>query len=356
MNELRPPARPGAVAAAWLGFAAAFGLVAGLVRELAPYGSGLERMDVKLDAFARRKDDFDLVFLGSSRTVRGFVPSQFDAELAAQGFETRSFNLGVAGARVTEMLFVLERLVELAPRNLRYVLIDPEDFGQIHDTRNALAQSGIVWHDPSTTWLAARHVLASERGDKLEVLRDHTRACALNVLNVGRAARWVNAALGRGPDEALVAEVLGERGDGHTALFDDQETLRGRRRRFERGRAEYERMVQGYRESARPEGGPAEEFLELLGRVEALVRALGAEPVFVIQPALARQWDLIKAAESGAVGALLRYDDPERDAALFAHEQRFDSLHLNDAGAALFTGRLAEDFAAWRRARGSERK
>jgi hypothetical protein len=356
MNEPRPPARPAAVAAAWLCFAAAFALVAGLVRAFAPHGSGLERMDVKLDAFAQRKDEFELVFLGSSRAVRGFVPSQFDAELAAQGFETRSFNLGFAGARVTEMLFVLERLVELAPRKLRYVLIDPEDFGQIHDTRNALAQAGILWHDASTTWLAARHVLASERENKFEVLRDHTRACALNTLNVGRTARWVNALLGRKPGEALVAETLGERRDGHTALFDDQDTLLRRRRRFERGRAEYERMVAGYREIVRPDREPAPEFLELLGRVEALVRELGAEPLFVIQPALARQWDLIAAAELGAVDTLLRYDDPDRDAALFAHENRFDSLHLNDAGAALFTRRLADDFANWRRARGDERK
>ncbi len=355
MNEPRTHARPGGVAAAWLCFAASFALVAGLVRAFAPYGSGLERMDVKLDAFAQRKDEFDLVFLGSSRAVRGFVPSQFDAELAAQGFETHSFNLGVAGARVTEMLFVLERLVELAPRKLRFVLIDPEDFGQIHDTRNALAQSGIVWHDASTTWLAARHALSSERGDKFEVLRDHARACALNTLNVGRTARWVNALLGREAAEELVAETLGARGDGHTALFDDQETLARRRRRFERGKAEYERMVAGYREIERPDRAPAPEFLELLERVEALVRALGAEPVFVIQPALARQWDLIAAAERGAVETLLRYDDPDRDAALFAHENRFDSLHLNDAGAALFTRRLADDFAQWRRARAAER-
>jgi len=341
-----PRARLGAVAAA-LVFLATFLGVATLLRRITPHGSGLERVDVKLDAFAPRKDEFTLLFLGSSRTIRGFVPAQFDAALAARGVRVRSFNLGVPGGRLPEMLSMLERVAELKPRNLDYVLIDPEDFELIHDTRNALAQSGIAWHDIETTQLALEHLAASERGDRFERGLDHVQALSFNLLNVGRTARWVNAALGRAPSPRFVADSLGERGDGHTALFDDQETLTARRRRFERARAEYERMVEQYRTQTQPARAPPAPFLALLARFEARVRALGAEPVYVIQPALSREWDLVAAAQSGAIEPLLRYDDPELHADLFAHASRFDSLHLNDVGAEIFTRKLANDFADW---------
>lgn len=357
MNEPRASEERGSVAIAWLWFALAFFCVVLAVRALAPHGSGLERMDVKLDAFAQRKDEFNVVFIGSSRTVRGFVPAQFDAQLAERGVSVRSFNFGVAGARLPEMLYVLERVAELRPKALKYVFVDPEDFELVHDTRNALAQAGILWHDPRTTWEVTRALLSSERDDNvLPVLLDHGEAFALNALNVGRTARWVNLALGRRADAGLVAETLGERADGHTALYDDQETLRGRRRRFERSRDEFERMVANYRTQARPEQAAQPQFVEMLQRFERRVRELGATPIFVIQPALTRQWDLVQAAESGAIEALLRYDEPERHPELFAHHNRFDSLHLNDAGAAHFTRALGDDFVAWLAAREDARR
>ncbi len=348
-----PRSRFGAVATAWACCAAAFVVVALLVRRVAPHGSGLERMDVKLDHFARHAGDYSAVFLGSSRTMRGFVPELFDARVAEHGLALRSFNFGVPGARVTEMIYLLERMRELRPSQLRYVFVDPEDFEQIHDTRNVLAQSGIVWHDPATTWLASRHLFETGFGGprRNSTLLDHWRACAFNALNVGRTARWVNTALGRRVDPTLVADSLGARGDGHTALFDDQDTLAKRRRRFERGRAEYEALVERYRELKPPPGPAPTQFAELVAQLHELIHELGATPVFVIQPALSWQWDLIKLADAGKVDVLLRYDDPELHPELFAHEQRFDSRHLNDAGAAAFTRKLADDFAAWVRSR-----
>ncbi len=353
-----PRARVGAVATAWLWCVAAFVAVILLVRGGAPHGSGLERMDVKLDHYASSADDYSAVFLGSSRTMRGFVPELFDARVAEHGLTLRSFNLGVPGARVTEMIYLLERMRELRPAKLRYVFIDPEDFEQIHDTRNVLAQSGIIWHDPTTTWLVTRHLLESGFGGarRNAILLDHWRACAYNALNVGRTARWVNAALGRSVDPNFTADTLGARGDGHTALFDEQETLAKRRRRFERGRADYETLVQRYREQRPPPGPAPAQFSELVERIQTLVRELGATPVFVIQPALSWQWDLVKIAEAGELETLLRYDDPELHPELFAHENRFDARHLNDDGAALFTRTLADDFSAFVRAREGDSK
>ena len=82
-------------------------------------------------------------------------------------------------------------------------------------------------------------------------------------------------------------------------------------------------------------------------RLARTVEGLGATPIFVTQPALNRQVDLVKAHREGLVDHLLRYDDPddERIAPLYAPENRWDKFHLAESGATIFTELLANDFA-----------
>jgi len=56
--------------------------------------------------------------------------------------------------------------------------------------------------------------------------------------------------------------------------------------------------------------------------------------------------NLVKAATTGELPPLLRFDDAERFADLYAPERRYDETHLNDEGARLFTEKLADEFIA----------
>ena len=82
-------------------------------------------------------------------------------------------------------------------------------------------------------------------------------------------------------------------------------------------------------------------------RLAEKIESLGATPIFVTQPALNLQADLVKARRQGLVRHLLRYDDPDeqRCAALFEIENRWDKYHLAESGARIFTEMLARDFA-----------
>ena len=68
-------------------------------------------IDSKLDYFEADKDDYEVLFLGSSRMYRHLIPKTFDQEMAAQGYELDSFNFGVYSMKFAESYFVLNKIL-----------------------------------------------------------------------------------------------------------------------------------------------------------------------------------------------------------------------------------------------------
>jgi hypothetical protein len=329
-------------------FAAAFAASSWALRDRLPGGTGLERTETKFEYFAARKDGFDLLFFGSSRTYRGFDPALFDAELARRGISMRSFNFGLPGSRAVEVQHLLGRVVALKPRNVRFCLVDPEGLSALPDHRNFRARAVIDWHDLEMTGLVTRYVLETEPDQRrrAELVWAHWTSCALNLTNVGRGLGWVDGWLGRRPPREFVAETVGERGDGYTPLGEEGAELGRRGKRFKNKRVDdYLARLEEYRELRVSRWPPSEAAIDLYRRIERHVRDLGATTIFVTQPALYLQEDLIKAHARGDVAHLVRYDDPQRFPELYAPENRYDDTHLNEQGARLFTEHLARDVA-----------
>jgi len=329
-------------------FAVSFALVTLALRALLPHGGARELADAKVERFARERDAYTLVFAGSSRVHRGFVPEVFDARTAAAGVPTRSFNFGAPGSRAFEIERLLERVGELAPARLDFVLVDPEGIALLRDERNALARQVIEWHDPAATlrlsrWIADAGLPYSQLWT---ALAPHWKSCAYNVFNIGRSQRLVDAALGEWRTDEIERELVGPRLDGYAPLGDDSEELGRRGQRFQKRRERYLTQLEDYK-ALRVGDGQADAFaLEMYREIRARIEELGARAVFVTQPALYLQEDLIKAAQAGEIPLLLRFDDAERFAELYAPERRYDETHLNDEGARLFTEALADEFVA----------
>ena len=62
----------------------------------------MNEISEKLAYFSRHKDEFDVLFIGSSRVYRGVVPQVFDATLLSRGIASTSLNLGIDGMNVPE--------------------------------------------------------------------------------------------------------------------------------------------------------------------------------------------------------------------------------------------------------------
>src|SRR5688572_27502291 len=66
-------------------------------------------VSAKVQWLQEHGDEYDVIFLGSSRTFRQIVPELFDRLMAAASHPVKTFNLGVDGMRPPEDTYVLEQ-------------------------------------------------------------------------------------------------------------------------------------------------------------------------------------------------------------------------------------------------------
>lgn len=338
------------------GFLATGALVGSLVPWPEEYG-----LRSKFEYFAAHKDEFDLVYIGSSRVFRAFDPSAFDAAVAAEGRPLSSFNLGVGGMLSFEQDFVLQRLLELEPARLRWVFLeggewDPDfDYSfNVHSWRSvfwhALPQTldvlQAVWHDPVAAdrrWQIARthaalflskltnygmgkEILAAWQGSTVDVR--------------GRSLGTEELAAGRGFEPADVQAQAAGAPLAHEDIWTDLDFYR-------------QRVEKIAVEAARNEDPPELVRVPARGLRRQLdaARERGVELVYVLPPGLEAapvRWALQR---RGDIPALFDFNRPERFPQLFEVELRFDPKHLNQRGAQEFSRLLAARFLEHVRAR-----
>lgn len=309
----------------------------------------------KLAYLLRHKDDFDVVFAGSSAVENMIDPRVFDGELRARGFEVRSFNLGAGACWPHETNYLLRKVLSRSPSRLKAVLIDVipfnPDFPELKTTRR---QS---WHDLRETLSVVLWILASSDAPELKhrSIREHVAAAVMRGSTLGKihflrrsAAERAQARNLIGPDpEAFYSEY---RGYMPFALIGG--TLEKERADFLARPADFAALV----EERIRELGEAGRFHVRKYNVEALdaqvltLRKRGVEPFYIASPALFEAFrihpGLSRSLErSGHMPNVLYFDDPLRYPRLFDFSARFDSRHLNDPASAEYTRLLAAEFA-----------
>ncbi|MGI8955391.1 MAG: hypothetical protein ACR2II_00540 [Chthoniobacterales bacterium] len=240
--------------------------------------------------FEKHKDNFDIVFLGSSRIYHGVSPKLFDRVAAEHGQRWRSFNLGVDKMRPAATLALARRVLELQPRNLKYLFFELQ-------TRSGPG--------------------AAKTNDESD------SASPQSPQTLG----WLQAALGGSPSG------IGPYGDGFNPL---NKTM------TEQMRPNYERRLR----SAREHTAPRRMDPEMRSELSSLVRELAARnitAVFVVAPSLRAARGSGVDAPSGSL--LFSFDDLDHYAALYDEANRPDAEHLNSRGAEIFTRTLAQQFA-----------
>ncbi len=89
----------------------------GVAQDLGSYGP-------KFGWFQEHKDDYDIIFSGSSRIYHGISPKLFDQIGAAHGQHWHSFNLSKDSMAQPKCLSLVRQVVALRPRRLRYVFLE----------------------------------------------------------------------------------------------------------------------------------------------------------------------------------------------------------------------------------------
>lgn len=320
--------------------------------------SGVPTVSEKWDYWKAHKDEFDTIFLGTSRTYRGIVPTVFDPLTAANGVPTKTFNLGMDAMFPPEDAFVAEQFLRDPPKNLKWVFIETAVFMEDFEDRDPDSVRSVYWHDLPRTQLCSRALLwpkrKSEKWKKwlktdkgkpsiVSVVATHWRLFFTRSLNMGRGStnfsQWI---MNRAPKSM---KAIGDNLDGFKPML---------AKTFENSAQaeEYENTLKQRQEKPAkiiPMNSYAEESLM---RVVKRVRELGAKPIVFLAPTTGH----LRGHPADALKIpVLDFCDVVNYPELFEPAVRTDNAHVNEQGAKLFTTRLAEKFIELAQSRSSAR-
>lgn len=300
----------------------------------------------KVEWLAQHGDEYDTLFIGSSRTLCHIIPERFDQLMAQAGMPTHSFNLGVFGMRSPEDTYLLETVLAHRRAPLKFVVVEANPVitrseDGVHGTLRA-----VYWHDFKRLVAVWRGILESksESGffEKLAALQYNLNVYWTKTLSLGRGRERMEAYFGNPPVSS--SKSLGRRFDGYAAddappqVIDEanwqilQKNLKKPMRLDYRNRAsqgelqEKRRRVEGFG-----------------GRMVAFAPPLAGMKVFVPDPKIQRGLPCFN------------FSSPERYPELYRKENRFDEGHLNQQGAELFTRRLVEQLVEWQKTNAAPR-
>lgn len=322
----------------FLVFLVAFALVAAGIGLFAPQPR-IAIVSPKLAWMKQHGDEFDVLFLGSSRTYRQIIPELFDQLMAEAGHPTRSFNLGIDGMRPPEDTYVLDQVLRHRSKPLRWVFVEcnPLRLSLRDEDRGTLRAA--YWHDwKRFATLFERAFLADEKKRNwrdrskqiYEVWPDfyeHAEYWFQNATQTGRGHLAIEEWLLKGGPRALPLYDLGTRRDGYKPS-ESPEHMNAQQL------AAYHQELEEMR--AKP---PRKDFADRISQEELrakqrLIEGAGAKMVLLIPPFTSSRY-FHPRPEGGAL--FLDFANPEKFPQLFAPEHHSDSGHVNRAGSEIYT-------------------
>ncbi len=310
----------------------AFAGTCGLLHSHLPFPS-VPDVAPRFRYFEEHKDEFNVIFIGSSRIRHGIVPEQFDEAAAKSGFRAHSFNLGYSGMWPPESYYYLRQVLALHPKKLRWVFIELMDyrFGQAEG--EAPTMRSLYWHDVPHTVMAWRMVAESQLPftEKVELFATHTKQFAQNMTNSGRGAERLEQRYFP-VKKKIDTSWIARRG------FDPEPTTEW----SEAAKVEYQRQIALFQQP-RPQKRMRPGLLAEARKLAWELKRDDVRPIFLVPPTVRVEEHFDEVSlEPGPVFA---FDDPARFPRLYLPESHYDPGHLNEAGAREFCDMLGEQFA-----------
>lgn len=150
------------------------------------YSWGSERFHQKRLFVEKKSEDFNTLFIGSSKTGQNIIPSVFDEEVKnLSGLEIKSFNFGSGSIVPPESYYLYENLIKDNKLKLKYVFFELSNISTvskkvIHTTK------GKYWYTPKYYFFSIISLLSSQHSimNKLAGLKNHTLCYAEQIFNI----------------------------------------------------------------------------------------------------------------------------------------------------------------------------
>ncbi len=314
----------------------------------------------KFGFFATHKDEFDTLFIGSSRVYFQISPAVFDRVTRQSGMPTHSFNFGIGGMYLPETAYLLEQILNLKPRKLRWVFIEYDELQTKWSPENQTSRRALYWADwkrvslllrkltdagTDPVWLPSpaklRDIILRQKDEKntRSLLTFYGGQFEKNYTNVARAADVLQYFLGR-DTKGRRARYLGGASDGYVT----------RPNRMSPNQvAAYERGLAAA--MAQTDTHPLSPYaVEAYRQCAQEVRKTGATPIFLITPSTTQI--SVASETTGLTGVVMAFNNPRTYPTLYRSNVRRDGQHLTKSGAEEFTRIVAANFVELARAGG----
>jgi len=306
----------------------------------------------KFRFFAAHKDEFDTLFIGSSRIYFQISPAIFDRVTRESGLPTHSFNFGIGGMYLPESAYLLEQILNLKPRNLRWIFIEYDELQTKWSTENQTSRRALYWADwkrvslllrkltdagADPLWLPnpkkLRDIVLRQKGAKNTrgLLTFYVTQFERNYTNVSRAADVLDYFFRRDTRERR-ASYLGAAGDGYVTRPGGMSPSQA---------ATYDRGLA----AAMAEAGtrPLSPYaVEAYRQCATEIRSIGATPIFLITPSTTQI--NIATESTGLAGVVMAFNNPRAYPSVYRSSVRRDGQHLTKSGAEEFTRIVAANF------------
>jgi len=340
--------------------AAAFLITCVGLRVVLPFPEIDGGVSQKFRFFAAHKDEFDTLFIGSSRVYFQISPAIFDRVTRESGMPTHSFNFGIGGMYLPETAYLLEQILNLKPRNLKWVFIEYDEMQTKWSPENQTSRRALYWADwkrvslllrkltdagTDPLWLPSpaklRDIVLRQSGEKntRSLLTYYAGQFEKNYTNVARAADVLQYFLGRDTKERR-ARYLGVANDGY---FNRPYRMSSEQV------AAYERWFAAA--MAQTDTRPLSPYaVEAYRQCATEVRSIGAIPIFLITPNTTQI--NVATENTGLPGVVMAFNNPRAYPSLYRISAHRDGHHLTKSGAEEFTRIVAANFVELARAGG----
>lgn len=305
----------------------------------------------KMEYFESNKDNYDVVFIGSSRVYRHVDPEVFDEYLSTQGYDIQTFNFGFYGMKMPETYFWLEKVIDLQPKNLKWIVIEANLDNAYENLNNARNNRVMYWHTPKHTENTLKYIAGSDDSlpRKSVSIYSHLVPFFYNFVNLGDMSKVFLSSSGLTDYKTSAtsySDFLGESLSGYKSLDDEPgEGYKRTNQRFISNFSNFQQQVTRFGEKIDHDSVSMDPSRrELIRQFTELVESSGATPIFVIPPKLKTEAHTLQLHKDDYLESLLAYNDPEKYPDLYQLEYRFDPEHLNDKGSKEFTKLIAKEF------------
>jgi hypothetical protein len=294
----------------------------------------------KLTWLAEHADEFDVFFLGSSRTYRQIIPELFDQWMADGGQPVRSFNLGIDGMRPPEDTYILEEVLKRRTKPLRLVLVECNPLRLTMRDEDQDTVRAVYWHDwKRFATLFRRAFLADEkkrnwRDRTKEIAKawpdfsDHSGYWLQNAIHLGQGHTAIENWLLKGGMPPVAMHDLGPRRDGYRTSESPEQMNPTQLANYQKELAEMQ------------QNPPRADYADRVSQDELrekqrIIERAGGKMVLLIPPFTASKYFNPKPSADGPM--LLDFSGQAKFPELFAPEHHSDSGHVNRVGSELYT-------------------